>query len=164
MTFIVFLQNAWSPLYAGRSWPRESWLRALYRSRSGRRLRILFDAVDQEQAFRSCYNTTPIVGDKPSSKLPPDKNHIIDILEPLAAEHDLTVVACGRQAEDALRELWSGALLAVPHPAARLLTDALYYDASAWLKRQLEQHKLERVALRQRRGRVERETIPGWLG
>jgi len=41
---IIFLQNAWSESYAGETWPRPSWLRALERSRSGQRLKIIDDA------------------------------------------------------------------------------------------------------------------------
>lgn len=140
---VVFLQNAWSPLYAGATWPRPSWLRALARSRSGQRLRVLIDDFD------ACENTTPAVGASASSVLPPDRAHILEVLERRAPR---VVVACGRQAEDALALLWPGALLAVPHPAHRLLTDALYREA----RRILDGGLTARVALRQLRGDVTR--------
>jgi hypothetical protein len=57
---VVFLQNAWSEIYAGGTWPRPSWLRALERSRSGQRLKILVDDLS------ACENTTPIVGATPA--------------------------------------------------------------------------------------------------
>src|ERR1043165_876190 len=53
---VIFLQNAWSPIYAGRVWPRKSWLRALALSRSGQRLACLTDD------WNECENTTLMVG------------------------------------------------------------------------------------------------------
>lgn len=144
---VVFLQNAWSPFYAGGKWPRASWLAALAGSRSGRRLRLLIPDPDR------CENTTPIVGATPGSKVPPDPEHITNVLE---RRRPRVVVACGRQAEAALVRLWEGPLLVVPHPAARVLTDALYRQARRMLDAGLE----ERIALRQRRGHVERVAVP----
>ncbi len=138
---VVFLQNAWSPFYAGGEWPRASWLPALQRSRSGQRLRILI--ADPE----CCHNTTPIVGATPSSKVLPDPEHIRRIL---AERSPSLVVACGKQAESAVSVEWAGDLLVVPHPAARLLTDELYRDARAWIQRGAG----GRVAFRQKRGHV----------
>jgi hypothetical protein len=85
MPFVVFLQNAWSPVYAGGRWPRHSWIRALARSRSGKRLSILLDD------YESCENTTPIVGATPDSVVPPDADHINDIL---VRRNPRIVVAC----------------------------------------------------------------------
>jgi hypothetical protein len=67
---VLFLQNAWSPVYAGTIWPRRSWLRALQQTRSGQRLRLLVDD------FQVCHNTTPWVGAQPSALLPPDLEHM----------------------------------------------------------------------------------------
>jgi hypothetical protein len=143
---VVFLQNAWSEIYAGGTWPRPSWLRALERSRSGQRLKILVDDLSV------CENTTPIVGATPDSVVPPDREHIRTIL---TARKPNVVVACGRQAELALLNIWSGSLLAIPHPAHRLVTNALYQQARSTLT------KLNtRVALRQRRGQVITEQLP----
>ena len=142
---IVFLQNAWSPIYAGGEWPRESWLRALERSRSGQRLRVMIDD------FNVCENTTPVVGGTPDSVIPPDVDHIKALL---ARHNPQVVVACGKQAEIALLGLWSGPLLAVPHPAHRLLTDQLYREARTLLANGFN----ERLALRQMRGHISRQT------
>lgn len=143
---IIFLQNAWSPVYAGRQWPRVSWLRALARSRSGQRLKILSDGWE-------CYwNTTPIVGAKPSSVVKPNHTYIERILE---LEKPQVVVACGLQAEKALRELWKGPLLCVPHPTHRVLTNELYQFA----RRMLEGGFAERYALRQRRLGIEMQVL-----
>lgn len=143
---IAFLQNAWSPVYAGREWPRKAWLRALERSRSGKRLRLLGLPWD------AYHNTTPEVGPKPSSKLPPRPAHIQVILE---REEPRLVITLGRQAEDALLELWDGPMLALPHPAFRLLTDELYHRA-----RELIDDGIDfRLALRQRRGMIAAEEL-----
>src|SRR5262245_18453916 len=98
---IVFLHNAWSPHYAGGTWERRSWLRALERSRSGQRLRVMIDD------FNICENTTPIVGKTASSIIPPDAGHIKAILSTRTPQ---IVIACGKQAETALLKLWDGAL------------------------------------------------------
>lgn len=144
---LLFLQNAWSESYAGREWPRESWLRALARSRSGKRLSVMIDDFD------ICVNTTPIVGSSPDSVEAPDEDYIIRKL--FAAKPEI-VIACGRQAEAALVELWDGPLLAVPHPAHRLVTDKLYRRARRLLANGFE----KRLALRQLRGEVRVVALP----
>jgi hypothetical protein len=141
---VLFLQNAWSPVYAGHEWPRDSWLRALERSRSGQRLRILIDD------FEICENTTPVVGNTPSSQIAPNEAYILAVL---SRRTPGIVIACGKQAESALSALWDGALLIVPHPAHRLLTDNLYRDAHALLAAGFS----GRIALRQLRGSVQIE-------
>ena len=144
---IVFLQNAWSPLYAGGVWPRRSWLTALARSRSGQRLRPLIDDFD------CCENTTPIVGKSPANVVPPSTAHIALILH---VRKPSIVVACGRQAEKALLSLWKGPLLAIPHPACRVVTNDLFSRAREMLPSIRTQ-----IALRQRRGHVETEVLTG---
>jgi len=139
---VLFLQNAWSPFYAGREWPRESWLKALRLSRSGQRLKVLIGAK-----FEQCENTTPIVGDSPDSVIPPDEAHINAILW---EKNPDIVVTCGKQAEIALSRLWRGNILAIPHPAHRLLTDSLLLQAKGLL---LQPYN-SRMALRQKRGYV----------
>lgn len=156
---VCFLQNAWSPVYAGREWPRRSWLRALRDSRSGTRLRILVP----NPAW--CHNTTPVVSEKPSGRPPADRDHIRGILRDRMPG---IVIACGRQAEMALVGAlgsmgWDGSsvgLIAVPHPAARLVTNALYQQARAELAEQRRDANFRRwVAFRQRREFVETECL-----
>lgn len=114
---ILFLQNAWSPVYAGGEWPRPSWLNALRRCRSGQRLRLLIDDPN------ICYNTTPIVGATACSVVKPDPEHIKRILD----EHEPDVViACGKQAQTALTKAWQGNLLLLPHPVARTSIKKIY--------------------------------------
>lgn len=142
---VAFLQNAWSPMYAGAEWPRSSWLKALERSRSGQRLVRLGLSWD-------CYqNTTAICGETADSVVPPDRDHVARILsEPINL-----VVACGRQAEQIITEMWAGAMIAIPHPASRTVTDQLYDLTAALIQREFG----NRIALRQRRGFIEQETI-----
>lgn len=179
----IFLQNAWSPLYAGGRWPRESWLRALSRSRSGKRLQILItDPEDPDQPLPVRFeNTTPEVAVESSGKLPPDPAHITRALSAsrwpgnlsphpfrdVGEDHECwhirqvdwlnsgAVVACGKQAEAALRKIWPGPLLVVPHPASRVLTDALYRRGYELLSDGLT----ERIALRQGRGEILEEVL-----
>lgn len=146
---VLFLQNAWSPVYAGLLpfWPRASWLLALERSRSGQRLKHMIDDFD------ICENTTPEVGNHPSSKLPPMPEYILSIL---AYRQPHIVIACGKQAEESLKTLWGGALIAVPHPAHRLVTNELYRTARQII---LSSDFQERVALRQKRGVITQESL-----
>lgn len=121
---VAFLQNAWSPFYAGGTWPREHWLRALHRSRSGQRLAVLTKAAGLEIWFD---NTTPIVGTEPSSIVEPDPKHIQDVI---ASTEATSIIAMGKQAAEAVRPfLGPRAMLIVPHPAYRCLTNALYEKA-----------------------------------
>lgn len=143
---VVFLQNAWSPLYAGGTWPRLSWLRALETSRSGQRLKVMIDDLDV------CENTTPIVGASSDSVVKPDLAHIKGIL---AARRPYTVITCGKQAENAVSGVWTGSLIAVPHPAHRLLTNELYKEARALIA----DNFVGRLALRQDKGAVRRELL-----
>lgn len=154
---IVFLQNAWAKdVRSARAMEanRRLWLWATATSRSGCRLKVMLGAKCFENDWFRFENTTPICGVGPDSKLPVNDEHISELL----AKHDPSfVIACGLQAEHAVKRLWSGSLLCVPHPAARLLTDKLLHKA----RRVLRAHspvdgKSVRVALRQRKGFVER--------
>jgi len=119
---------------------------ALHRSRSGQRLRVL-QAFAPEAAWHFD-NTTPECGDSPDSVIPPDFGHIQNVLT--ATKPDV-VIACGRQAKAALLKLELPKLLIVPHPAHRLLTNALYRKAGQIVR--LGFHGI--CELRQRKGRVQ---------
>lgn len=122
MTVLVILQNAWSPLYSGEVWPRASWLKALARSRSGQRLRVLEEA---SPGFDFYYeNTTAICGESPNSVVPADLNHLQRILKYIKPQ---CTIALGKQAANAMKQLIpNGPLLTMPHPACRIVTNALY--------------------------------------
>lgn len=117
MKILVVLQNAYADEEA-EHWKREDWMAALQASRSGRRLSRLFS----DWGYASFINTTPKVGKGPGSKLPVDEEYLRMQLE---VNRPCLVVAMGLQAEGVMRRLWSGSLLCLPHPAARLLTNSL---------------------------------------
>ncbi len=120
MRIVAFLQNAWSPFYAGGIWPRDSWLKALRKSRSGQRLKV-FDELNIWWD-----NTTPIVGDNPNSVIKPDRNHIDRVMVNQNPDY---VIAFGKQAEKALTiDSFYEPLLILPHPACRVVTNLLYED------------------------------------
>lgn len=153
MLVLVFLESAWSPLYAGGTWPRERWLPALHRSRSGQRLKIIASALPSAEFEFD--NTTPIVGHHPGSRVPPDPCHIVGTITEYEPD---VLLLCGRQAQDAVSRLWNGGLVVVPHPAARLLTDGLYRMAALELQRAYEDGR--RTLLRQIRGSVLLQDLP----
>lgn len=125
---VAFLQNAWSPVYAGGTWPRRSWLRALHASRSGQRLAILTGAATGLEFWFD--NTTPIVGAEPSSIVEPDAEHIAEVVR---SQNPGQVIAMGKQAAAAVAPFVSVPMLIVPHPAYRCLTNALYERAGEML-------------------------------
>jgi hypothetical protein len=122
---IAFLQNAWSPLYAGGTWPRKSWLKALDKSRSGQRLRVLTGSAHPVEIVWE--NTTPIVGATPDSIIEPDEAHIKRVLRMYRVDGIITL---GRQAAEAVTELaYRYPVMQLPHPAHRLVTNELYEQA-----------------------------------
>lgn len=150
MRTVVFLQNAWSPHYAGKVWPRQSWLWALRESRSGQRLRLLIDDFDV------CENTTPEVGPFPSSICKPDYDHIEDTLNQRLPID--VVFACGEQAGLALDVAWKGHLIVVPHPAFRLLSNELYIVARKFSET-LPKYPYKRVQFKQGKGKIEQREL-----
>lgn len=125
---VAFLQNAWSPVYAGGIWPRESWLRALHRSRSGQRLAILTKAAGADVWFD---NTTPIVGATASSVVEPDPEHVRGVI---AATGATVIVSFGKQAAEAVKPfVEERPFLICPHPAYRVVTNALFQAAGELL-------------------------------
>lgn len=145
---VLFLQNAWAHNARG-AWPRELWLQALCRCHTGRRLRLVLGS-DWDSVHID--NTTPAVGVGARSRLAPDPAHISAVL---AAVQPRTVIACGKQAEDVILGLWPGRLLILPHPAYRIVTNALLRRAGD-LVRSLE---FWRTALRQGRGEIIQEDL-----
>lgn len=136
-TVLIMLQNAWSPLYAGREWPRESWLRALRDSRSGDRLRHLTAAFEQ-QATIWYDNTTPRVVRHARERAKPDRLHVEEVLQ---KQQPRVVVTCGDQAGRLLSSMWQGHLVRVPHPAHRLLTTLLLAEAGKTVRKLLKRRE-----------------------
>lgn len=143
MKVLAVLQNAWAH-EARPSWRYDSWVRALKRSRSGVRLRRLFGDAFEGIVFG---NTTPLVGAGPDSVLPPDVGHVRALI---GRTKPSVVVALGLQAEGVLKEEWQGPLLCLPHPASRVLTNALLEAARCRLFG--AGVPAGRVAFRQRKG------------
>lgn len=73
-------------------------------------------------------NTTPIVGAKSSSIVKPNTQHIQKIL---AEQNPDLVILFGKQAKEAVLNMWAGNVLILPHPANRVLTNVLYEHAAA---------------------------------
>ncbi len=150
MKVLVVLQNAWAES-AARRWEYRSWVRALKRSRSGRRLSRVFEGDWTGVTFG---NTTAAVGEGPDSRLPADPEHV----RGLFARHTPdVVVAVGLQAEHATKSAWPGPLLVMPHPASRVLTNGLL-DRANELLYGAGGYAL-RLALRQLRGSVAEEAL-----
>lgn len=133
---LVILQNAWSPLYAGGIWPRESWLRALHGSPTGRALRVIFP----DQTGIEFDNTTAEVAEEPEGVCEPDPIHIASAI---GRWQPAFILACGKQAEKALTEHWAGRLVAMPHPAWRMMRPS-YLHA---VREVIEKDDFFRVAL-----------------
>ena len=148
MKVLFILQNAWSPAYAGGEWPRRSWLPALHASRSGQRLKVITEFVQdwsrarhaRSNMFEFDYNnTTPIVGATPKSVVKPDRQHMERVIMEVimggcvGGNSQLIVVACGKQAAKAVEEVWSGYTIIVPHPTYRVLTNDLYTLAARFI-------------------------------
>jgi hypothetical protein len=157
---VVFLQNAWSAYYAGRTWQRDRWLAALDESRSGQRLRVLTTECPKVEIWFD--NTTPIVGEKPSSVVTADLAHMRAVVEEQKPD---VIVACGLKAHSAISFLAATAIpslklqdiptLMIPHPACRVLQNDLYRYAG----RLLADGFTGRVRLDQERGGFTRVNI-----
>lgn len=126
VNYIVFLQNAWSPVYAGGRYPRHIWLRDLERCRSGQRLKNF--VTD----FEVCENVTPDVTPTSDGLAKPNLFHVLDIIE--RRKPDI-VVACGKVAGDFLKRNWGGPLIVTPHPAHRTVTNELFESVDDYLNK-----------------------------
>lgn len=124
---LALLQNAWSPIYSGKTWPRTSWLNALVKSRSGQRLRILTENSPNIDFYFD--NTTPICGDTPDSVVKPDIHHILGLINRVKPD---IVISLGTQARSCIEGLYHNKMY-LPHPAWRRLTNFTYKYASNWL-------------------------------
>lgn len=153
MKILVILQNAYLNIPMYREITYDVWYRMFCRCKSGKRLSNVFGSYEKMKLAKFC-NTTPHWGLGSKSKLTPDKEHILKEIE--NAKPDI-VLACGRQAEESIKECWSGNLIVMPHPAARTLTNALI-DA---VGKKLFEENLGacRIAFRQRRGYFELESL-----
>jgi hypothetical protein len=147
---LVILQNAWSPMYAGDVWPRESWLRALHSCPTGRALKVIFP----DQTGIEFDNTTAEVSEKPNGICEPDPIHIASAIGRAMPHY---VLACGKQAEKALVDLWPGRLVCMPHPAWRMMRAQYLHEIRDFIERD----DFKRIALSfDNQGRMLGKTIP----
>lgn len=130
--------------------PYELWFRLFARCQSGRRLSIMLGRLND---FTYC-NTTPLWGVGSNSVLDPNPFYLSEQLS-----GSRMVVACGKQAEECVLNIWTGNIICIPHPACRVLTNALLMAAGITLREHKSEDRL-RVAFRQLRGRFERENLP----
>lgn len=150
MNTVLFLQNAYSKEWAGKIWPRRSWLTALKKSRSGQRLRILENLLTHRIHFN---NTTPAVGDNPDSILPPDLDHMRDVISRIRPS---MIISCGSQAFASVMSLsLDKPVLAIPHPAFRVVTNQLFVTAA----KTINDGFTGVVRLRQLKGEVKSEVV-----
>lgn len=148
------LQNPYDRGKLAEGWHPSSWRRELRLSRSGCRLRVLLDSLLWKVHFT---NANPGIGEGPDAALPADLSHLKRALRRVQPD---AVLSCGKVAEPALCILWAGPLFVVPHPAYRVLTDALYRKALHLLERWARTSTtIPRLALRQERGSVRVEPL-----
>ncbi len=120
---LVVLQNAYRAGALRNGYHYKTWRKEFEASRSGVRLQLALPSKEQFEHLDVRYiNANPKLGPDPDAAFPADKSHIIHALKRLTPDF---VLACGQIAEGAMVELWPGHLVAIPHPAHRLLTDEL---------------------------------------
>lgn len=158
---LVFLQNAWFKRrmpWIEPEWSPEwkyTWLYALNQCRSGQRLKLLLGDDWYERGDTEVTNSTPEVGyGKSSIKLPADPVWIEREIERVKPT---LVVTCGKQALDAVLPLYHGPMVAVPHPACRVMTNALYESAALWIARN---PKLLRMKFSETKDEIITEGLP----
>jgi len=144
---LVVLQNAYTKGALAEGYHPSTWRRELLCSRSGRRLARALPDVGV-----SYTNSSRTLGDGPDSRHAADVGHLRRRIRQVQPD---IILACGKVAEAAVAEVWSGSCVVIPHPASRSLTNELLDHASLYI----EQGGC-RVALRQRRHGVEFEHIP----
>lgn len=126
---LVVLQN---PYNKGQlaDWNPGHWYREFLSSRTGRRLaRALPEersdhyGTGNKQLWSIHFtNANPKVGDGPDAQHEPDLPHLRRTLRRV---RPTLILTCGMNAEQAIVQLWDGPLIAIPHPAYRLLTNDL---------------------------------------
>jgi hypothetical protein len=137
MMVVGFLQNAWSPLYSGGLWPRDSWLKALFspKCRSGQRLKLLIKNCPSVNFWFD--NTTPIVGSEPDSVVKPNIDHMKKVI---GEQKPSLVIGFGKQAEISINKIATVIpCLFLPHPACRTLKNEVYINAATQINFRLNE-------------------------
>lgn len=166
---LVVLQNAYDKGELAKGYSYRRWLKEMERSRVGQRLECIFRSL----WLPHYVNTTPLIGAGPNARLPVNLAHMRRAFNRV---QPTLVMACGKQAESACAELWAGDLVAIPHPAYRVLTNLLLEEVSqiiGWRMTQLDcsdraipkrfyfasRDSTMRIAVRQQRGLMTIEPI-----
>jgi hypothetical protein len=156
MKILAVLQNAYSYKPLDREISPEVWFRLMCRCTTGKRLAKVFESMPEmlnkrKNGLLLVIDSTNAWGVGVSSRLKPDLNHLQTHLQ--GFKPDL-VLTCGLVAEGALRGLWKGNLVCIPHPASRTLTNDLLISANKYIAalETLDSTMPVRVAFRQNRG------------
>lgn len=181
---LLALQNAYDKGSLAKGWNPRRWRSEFDSSRTGRRLWPLLG--DGSSSVRITNVAGSRLGKGSASVLQPSMSHVRKTLKRISP---LVVIACGKLPEQAMSEAWSGSLIAVPHPAYKLLTNELmeaagllltnwlicsqlypaWAEDTAWTTsekigykvtpKQLRGEELLRLAFRQRKGKYEVEPV-----
>lgn len=144
---LIVLQNAYNVGKLRRGFNSATWLSELRGSLSYSKI---IRAIPDDFEVRWT-NACRGVGKGPNSRLDPYPAKV----RKRAVEHRVdAVLACGRIAEQAATISWDGPLLAIPHPACRVLTNSLL-DVS----RAILEAGHGRIAVRQRQGYIDFEQL-----
>lgn len=159
-TLLVVLQNAYDKgrLQAGARFNPATWRAEFLRSATGSRLRVVL-TNHEDMDIRFC-NAAPGIGEGSSSRLKGCPSHVTKAVE--RARPDL-ILACGEVAETTVRTVWSGDMIVMPHPAYRFMTRELLIkvrrELGSWKANHPRLKVTTRVALRQKRGFIQREVF-----
>lgn len=163
MKLLVVLQNPYKRDRLKNGWNPAAWRKDFESSRTGRRLGI---AISPEWEVRFT-NANPQLGDSADSEFQPNLQHLRRTIRRVKPDF---VLACGLLAEEVCDKVWEGPLLAIPHPAHRLLTNVLLRRANllmcSWVALNnvfsgfgVPHRTIPRIGLRQKRGSVKIEKL-----
>lgn len=159
---LVVLQNPYKKDKLKDGWSPSRWRSDFELSRSGIRLSLAIPIRDDWKTHYT--NSNPSLGDHPNSKFEPNLKHLKLSLKRTQPDF---VLSCGQYAENAIQQIWNGPLLAIPHPAFRLLTNDLLQIAKQsiinWGVFQTDRDVIgvPRFALRQKKQKIEYEFLEG---
>lgn len=99
------------------NWDRIATLNKTYLFMGCKTGRVLKSALGEDLCEEiEWMEASPEIGDRPSAKFPPDLEHIRAIL----AHFEPNLVICfGKVAAEGVKQVFSGEMIEVPHPAAR---------------------------------------------
>lgn len=109
---LVVLQCAW--YHDGKSRPYKTWIKALWKSHTGRRLK---EMLPEDVPFVIC-NASPQIGQDAGASFKADPAHVADMINRVKPT---IVLGCGAIAHSALSKL-DVEYIKAPHPAWRRLT------------------------------------------